>query len=122
MDPKGSDYALALQANQDLAAAKRGRVVTEWVLAEFLSYTSKPPLRALAIGTVEHLRRMRSARVVPATSADWQLGYDLYKARDDKSWSLVDCISIVICERLGITDVFTADHHFEQAGLRILVS
>src|SRR5947207_10773248 len=36
-------------------------------------------------------------------------------------WSLVDCLSIIACQDRGIQEVFTGDHHFEQAGLRILL-
>lgn len=34
----------------------------------------------------------------------------------DKEWSLVDAASFVVMRRLGITEAFTTDHHFEQAG------
>jgi len=30
-------------------------------------------------------------------------------------------MSILIAREMGITEIFTADHHFEQAGLRILL-
>jgi len=39
----------------------------------------------------------------------------------DKEWSLIDCISIIIAEEFRITDIFSNDHHFEQAGFNILM-
>lgn len=36
--------------------------------------------------------------------------------RPDKDWSLTDCISFLVMKDFGLTDAFTADHHFEQAG------
>jgi predicted nucleic acid-binding protein len=45
----------------------------------------------------------------------------LYESRPDKRWSLVDCASMIICQRMKIGRVFTHDHHFRQAGFEILL-
>lgn len=111
----------AERISKELHSQKRPLLVTEWILAEFLSSAARPPLRDLAIQTVERFRQLPRAEIVAASHADWEKGYDLYKSRPDKSWSLVDCISILLCKERGIRDVFSADKHFEQAGLRILV-
>lgn len=42
--------------------------------------------------------------------------WELLKNRADKVWSLADAISFLHMQRLGITEVLTNDHHFEQAG------
>lgn len=39
-----------------------------------------------------------------------------YQRRPDKEWSLTDCASFLIMDRLRIQEALTADHHFEQAG------
>jgi uncharacterized protein len=36
-------------------------------------------------------------------------------------WSHVDASSMVLMRQLGITEVFTADRHFEQAGFTVLL-
>ena len=46
----------------------------------------------------------------------------LYKQMDDKQWGLVDCISFVIMRERGVTEALTSDHHFVQAGFRVLFS
>ena len=46
---------------------------------------------------------------------------DLYDSRNDKQWSLTDCISFVVMQDYEITDALTGDHHFEQAGFRALL-
>jgi uncharacterized protein len=40
----------------------------------------------------------------------------LYGQREDKTWSLTDCISFVVMQEHGVTEALTADRHFEQAG------
>jgi predicted nucleic acid-binding protein len=46
---------------------------------------------------------------------------DLFAKRSDKSWSLTDCISFVVMIHRNITDAATTDHHFAQAGFRVLL-
>jgi len=45
----------------------------------------------------------------------------LYDERPDKEWSLTDCLSFLVMERQRIRDALTTDHHFEQAGFRVLL-
>nr|VFJ87235.1 MAG: Predicted nucleic acid-binding protein, contains PIN domain [Candidatus Kentron sp. H]VFJ88895.1 MAG: Predicted nucleic acid-binding protein, contains PIN domain [Candidatus Kentron sp. H]VFJ95131.1 MAG: Predicted nucleic acid-binding protein, contains PIN domain [Candidatus Kentron sp. H] len=64
-------------------------------------------------------------------SARWQVGFQdyalmrrglaLFSERQDKNWSLTDCISIVVAGDHEISEVFTSDHHFAQAGFQILL-
>jgi predicted nucleic acid-binding protein len=46
---------------------------------------------------------------------------ELYESRLDKGYSLTDCISMNVCKKLGITEILTHDHHFEQEGFSILL-
>jgi uncharacterized protein len=113
------DAALAL--SRQLDAERRFFVTTEWVLTEFLGGVSHPRLRLRATEYVRRLRKSPSVEIHAATHEDWLRGFDYYAARPDKEWSLVDCLSVLVCQDRSITDVFSGDHHFEQAGLRILV-
>ena len=36
--------------------------------------------------------------------------------------SLTDCISFVVMKQYDLHEALTADHHFEQAGFRALLS
>lgn len=46
---------------------------------------------------------------------------ELYRQRMDKGYSLTDCMSMVVCRDLGVTEVLSHDHHFEQEGFAILL-
>ncbi len=59
-------------------------------------------------------------RVIPQSRATFLAGLDLYRARPDKGYSLIDCISMHTMRREGLTDVLTNDRHFEQEGFRAL--
>jgi len=45
----------------------------------------------------------------------------IYKSYQDKSWSIVDCISFVVMRDMEIINALTFDRHFEQAGFHILL-
>lgn len=49
-------------------------------------------------------------------------GWQFFAARPDKEWSLTDCLSMLVCQRLNITDILTSDHHFTQAGFKRLLT
>jgi predicted nucleic acid-binding protein len=46
----------------------------------------------------------------------------LFTERSDKDWSLTDCLSFIVMRRRNIREALTADRHFEQAGLRAVLS
>jgi predicted nucleic acid-binding protein len=46
---------------------------------------------------------------------------DLYLARADKQWGLVDCASFIVMADEQIDEALTNDHHFDQAGFRTLL-
>lgn len=51
----------------------------------------------------------------------FQKTFDRFKHVQDKEWGLVDCLSMIVAEEAGIVEIFTTDHHFEQAGFTILL-
>jgi hypothetical protein len=66
--------------------------------------------------------RSRDDVIIRDLTADlWSRGWELYKARPDKGWSLTDCVSILIMEELRLADALTSDDHFRQAGFRAML-
>ncbi len=59
-------------------------------------------------------------RIIQQTHASFVEGFALYKARPDKGYSMVDCISMQTMRREELTDVLTNDRHFQQEGFRAL--
>ena len=64
----------------------------------------------------------RAIRVEPQTRGSFLSGLDLYERREDKGYSLTDCVSMVVMRRLEIHEVLTGDKHFAQEGFRPLWS
>lgn len=64
--------------------------------------------------------------IVPLLSVVW-VSQDLHGKglarllrEDRRSLSLVDCVSLEFIRSLGLRDVLGLDHHFEEAGCRLL--
>ena len=110
--------ALGLTAN--LASSRI--VTTDEVLTEYLTFfsTAPEPLRREAAETVQDLMANSVIRVIPQSRESFLAGLQLYRARPDKGYSLVDCISMQTMRREGLTEVLTNDRHFEQEGFRAL--
>jgi predicted nucleic acid-binding protein len=45
-------------------------------------------------------------------------GWQYFQQHSDKSYSLTDCISFIVMQRLSIPVALTFDRHFSQAGLQ----
>src|SRR5262245_26169152 len=96
-------------------------LTTEYVLVEFMNVLSAPPNRAAAHALLSAVQSNASIEIVAADPALFHAGVALHRQRADKSWSLVDCISINLMQKRGITDALAHDQHFEQAGFRALL-
>ena len=59
--------------------------------------------------------------VYPQSRNSFLRGLAFYEARRDKHYSLTDCIAMDAMSAAGITQVLTADRHFEQEGFVVLI-
>jgi predicted nucleic acid-binding protein len=97
-------------------------VTTDEVLIEFLNYFSAAGERKRSVvanmfeETISHPRVL----VIPQTRESLLRGFDLYKARADKGYSLTDCVSMVTMRERKIAEVLTHDHHFGQEGFTVV--
>lgn len=69
----------------------------------------------------DFLRSNPLVKIVAADRSLFEEGVDSYLNRPDKDGSLTDCISFSVMQREGIREALTGDHHFEQAGFKILL-
>jgi len=128
-----AQYIAFLYEGDDLheaAAEAAGRlanvplVTTEAILVEVLNFLSGfgPYGRRQAAALVDTLRSEPTLLIEPQTTALLEDGIDLYRQREDKTYTVTDCMSMVTCRRHGIREVATHDHHFEQEGFSILLT
>jgi uncharacterized protein len=118
LNPDDDLHAQAVAVTDTLV----GQVITsEWVLAELGGRLFAPRNRREFFRFVEDLRGDADIVIVGADKATFEAGLALYGRRLDKEWSVVDCISFNIMNERGISEALSTDHHFAQAGFKILL-
>ena len=97
-------------------------ITTRWILAEVADALAAPPWRKQAASFLQRAKSSPSFRVIADSDELFDRGSELYRRRNDKSWSLTDCISLIVMADQGLTEALTGDHHFEQAGFTALLT
>lgn len=124
-NPKDQWHQAAKNADQELGDCIR--ITTDGVLTEFLGAlggkggSGGPHLRNVAIKMVRAIMGNPNVQVVPETRKLFLKGLDFYEKRNDKEYSLVDCISMIVMQEKGLNEVLTNDHHFAQEGFSVLI-
>ena len=115
-------HEAAIRAIEKLEEGTR-LVTTDEVLAEFLTAMSGRGVyvRRLAVNTALDILADPNVEVLQQTRESFLAGLERYSDRIDKRYSLQDCISMNVMESMGITEVLTNDHHFEQEGFTALM-
>ena len=98
-------------------------VTTEAILVEMFNYFSAScqRMRQAATTLCDQILAHGNTIVLPQTRDAFNRGFELYKARPDKGYSLTDCISMVEMRKRNIVHVLTHDRHFSQEGFDLLL-
>lgn len=115
------NHARAVELAEQIEAQNYYLVTTQAILLEIGNALSKKRYRTAAIQLLESLESDPNIEIVPLTNELYDAAFQLFRSRQDKEWGLVDCISCIVMQNRGITDVLTADEHFNQMGFRALL-
>jgi uncharacterized protein len=96
-------------------------VTTAWVITELANAMSQAANRPFFLSLLRDLQNDVRVTVIPPTAETFARGLELYARRPDKNWSLTDCISFLVMQDHGVTDAATLDHHFSQAGFKVVI-
>lgn len=103
------------------ARERRRIVTTDWILAETGNGLARTNARAKFVEAVGRLRKSSSITIVNISDDLFGQALEMFSRASDKGWGLVDCASFVVMSGRGVTEAFTNDHHFAQAGSRCLL-
>jgi uncharacterized protein len=106
---------------RDLGKRGYSIVLTDWVIAETGNGLARTRARVSFSHIADSTLRDARCRVVFITAALLRRALDLYLARTDKQWGLVDCASFMVMADERIVEALTNDRHFDQAGFQALL-
>ena len=104
---------------RELMGRQQPIVTTNYVLTEvvaLLTIRSHGLTREALIQYIDDLLALTWVEVIQIDRAIHDEAWRLLRQTPDKAWSWVDASSFVVMRRRGITEAFTSDHHFSQAG------
>lgn len=111
----------AQQIFKELVLARSRFITTNAIIFELTNAFSSVQYKSTAIKLIDMINNSKSWSVITIDEDLTTKGMSRFRKMLDKDWSLVDCISMIISEDIGITKIFSNDHHFEQAGFVILL-
>ncbi len=111
-------HAAAVAAYNRLLARRVPLVTTTFVLLECGNAAARRPFRQAADSLRELLER-RNELIIP-TDDDWRAAWEMYRNGAIGDAGIVDCTSLAVMRRLGITEAFSNDRHFAAGGITVL--
>lgn len=121
LDPRDDLHDEAIELAAELHRRSARLVTADAVLLELGAYFARTPLREEAGRTIALLRESPGWEVLALDRPTLLRAEERYRHHRDKSWSLTDCFLMQVLDARGIRDVATSDHHFAQAGYRVLL-
>lgn len=97
-------------------------VLTDWIIAETGNGLARTRIRDRFAAAVDRIWTSPNVDVVMVDGLLLAEAVDHYRRHADKSWGLVDSASFLVMRDRGISEAFTSDRHFEQAGFAGLLS
>jgi predicted nucleic acid-binding protein len=91
-------------------------VLTDWIVAETGNGLARVPGKHRRSDEFRQLRQSSNVEFITVGDELLDASLEFYCRYQDKSWEIVDCCSYIVMHERGITDTFTRDVHFEQAG------
>ena len=108
----------AARAMVKMIAAGDRTVSTTFVFLECGKAAERRPYRALVAETRQEMDA--SGRLIVPTQDDWDQAWSAYQRGTTGDAGIVDYVSFVVMRRLGISEVFSNDKHFQAAGFTTL--
>ena len=113
-----TEYAAQMEMRNDRI------FTTHLVLNEVLNPRSGTTAqrRQDAIALIDWINQNRQVDIIPQSPEQFEEALAMLRnVVNDKEWSITDCASFLIMQRLNITNALTGDHHFRQAGFTVLL-
>ena len=114
-------FQYATSRRTELSRSNVTFITTNAILLEFGNAFSTIHLKPFAIKLINAIMQSKRWKSIEIDQSIMNRGIELFSQMIDKEWGLVDCCSMVVAKDMSIRNIFSTDHHFEQAGFDILL-
>ncbi|MBI3407074.1 MAG: type II toxin-antitoxin system VapC family toxin [Planctomycetes bacterium] len=111
-------HGLAEAAYQRMVAQRTSVLTTTFILLECGNTAARRTFRS-DVCALRQTLELRNELIVP-NEEDWNEAWAAYERGEAAQAGIVDHVSFVVMRRLGITEAFTNDKHFQAAGFNTL--
>ena len=111
-------HQVATEAFERILANRVRIITTTYVLIECANSASRRPYRSFVDPMRNNLVELGG--LVFPTDEDWQAVWDEYRTGKPGTPGIVDLMSFRVMRNRGLTDAFTNDRHFREAGFNPL--
>lgn len=114
-DVSDADHVLAQLANEQLLDDGYKFVTTNFVLDEIITLIRYNLHHTAAVSFWNTLQSLVAAELVELVRIDEDhetAAWQIFEQFNDQEFSYTDCTSFAVMRALGLTQAFTADHHF----------
>jgi predicted nucleic acid-binding protein len=109
-------HQAAVQHWQQIVTTLPPLMTTSYVFDEVVTFFNSRGHHAKAVQVGNDLLRSASLQLIHVDEGLFYEGWTYLQQHQDKDYSLTDCISFVVMQRLSISTAFAFDRHFVQAG------
>jgi predicted nucleic acid-binding protein len=113
-------HQIAINCWQGLIQSSPKFVTSSYVFDEIVTFLNSRNRHDKAVEVGNRLINSSIIDIVQVDECLFFEGWEYFKQHNDKSYSLTDCISFLVMNRLNIQLVLTFDKHFSQAGYQKL--
>jgi hypothetical protein len=120
-DRSDSYHAQAEERVRKLIESGARLVLTDYIVDEACTLAKVRAGSDAAVRLLEIVERSRAIDMVWVGIEHFEAAKALFRKYADHGYSFTDCASFVVMDKLRIRDALTSDHHFVEAGFRILL-
>ena len=114
----GLYHSIAKQHWQGLKNSSLQLVISSYVFDEIVTFLNSRNRHDKAVEIGNRLLSSPTVQIIQVDEILFFEAWQYFQKHDDKSYSLTDCISFLLMDRLSIQVALTFDQHFVQAGYR----
>lgn len=109
-------HSLAVEKFASIRVGRISLVTSDYILDESITIIRSRVSHRAAVAFGQSILGSTVVDLMPITSDDRLVAWEIFRKYDDKEFSFTDCASFAVMRKLRLKTAFTFDSHFSQMG------